>query len=171
MEAPIKRNNEEKGILESLTGRNSAGLLFPKPKLGPLYLSATLLCGNSKHLSHSSVLWICAYEEGDEAPLAATSGPFPPLKGIIKNIIGIWTELLANPKQAVFGKSFKKCDWNHLFVALWCCSISRSRVLPCKLLYRQCVGFSGLAMSSSLKNLPKICQDDKIMEAKDEYKR
>ena len=77
-------DDEEREILDSLTVRNSAGLLFPKPKLGPLYLSATLLCGNSKHLSHSSVLWVCAYEEGDKAPLAATSGHFPPLKGIIK---------------------------------------------------------------------------------------
>ena len=41
MEAPIKRNNEEKGIIESLTGRYSAGLLL----LGPLYFLCTELLG------------------------------------------------------------------------------------------------------------------------------
>ena len=153
MEAPIKRNNEEKGSLESLTGRYSAGLLFPKAKLGPLYLSATLLCGNSKHLSHSSVILLCAYEEGDEAPLAATSGPFPPLKGIIKNIIGILNGIIGQSKASSVWKKFTEKGTIY-FVALWCCGISRSRVFPYKLLYRQFMVFFGLAMSFSLK---KIC--------------
>jgi len=68
--APTKRNNEEKGTIGSLTGLSYARLLFPKPKLGPLYLSAALLWETAQFSRTAAVSISALWKRGVEFPLA-----------------------------------------------------------------------------------------------------